>query len=690
MAGPTLDSANPPDLSVPPTGPGSKSPIDPGKGIAPTPIGGGKAPSPMGAPGRPANETPGLNPDDREAIEFLLEEINSIVDAGISNIKKIVIELLNSGWSEKRLKYLARLFEEPVKDFLKSLISLVIEHGIDKASGIIDKKLDKVEIEKYKSTKTREDNKKKYLGDDIAETSPLGAPPMGAPPMGVPPLGGPPKLSSTDVKRPDVNLYNNILRGGQMAKKLMIKGGALVEASTNPRAIVNNLLSLMRKAKTSVKSVEDLKIKYAGVQVIRKRAADDMMGGMGGGMGAPGGMDMGSPGEMDKPMGDESLPMEDEEGEGVLDEIKETIESIDEKVEEIADAVGAGEKALDEGLEESEDEESEDKGKELSDLDSGLAEAKELIPILKKASKEAKKFVEIVKVSGFPFEKKDKKEDKKEEKDEKKDKKEDKKEEKDEKKEKKSFITKEDLVKKVEARLKEIRAEKEANLYPFKNEIKSIPSVDNINAETARNQISTADKEIKGQPAKDKGYKTVNPPDALADLSYKEDKGTAGKKKVSFEVAERIRKHSMEDVSSKARCAVELAAQQQLKGLIEDPLKAALLTNMKEAGINEDLAKIIVHNAYIDGYEGSHKAIMEEAFETFMNKDIDDFVKVAKFVKEYKVADNNSVENVTSDESDSREKSASTVPIRGTKVSTDRRDDYKNYWKDVDRDRRGF
>jgi len=688
LAGPTLDSANPPDLSVPPTGPGSKSPIDPGKGIAPTPLGGGKAPSPMGAPGRPANETPGLDPDDREAIEFLLEEINSIADAGITNIKKIVNELLNSGWSEKRLKYLARLFEEPVKDFLKSLISLVIEHGIDKASDIIDKKLDKVEIEKYKSTKTREDNKKKYLGDDAIETPPLGAPPM--PPMGAPPLGGPPKLSSTDVKRPDVNLYNNILRGGQMAKKLMIKGGALVEASTNPRAIVNNLLSLMRKAKTSVKSVEDLKIKYAGVQVIRKRAADDMMGGMGGGMGAPGGMDMGAPGGLDKPMGDESLPMEseDEEGEGVLDEIKETIESIDGKVEEIADAVGAGEKALDEGLEESEDEESEDKGKELSDLDEEIAEAKELIPILKKASKEAKKFVETVKVSGFPFEKKDEKKDDK--KDEKKDEKEDKKDEKkDEKKEKKSFITKEDLVKKVEARLKEIRAEKEANLYPFKKEIKPIPSVDNINAETARNQISTADREIKGQPAKDKGYETINPSQAQADLSYKEDKGTAGKKKVSFEVAERIRKHSMEDVSSKARCAVELAAQQQLKGLIEDPLKSALLNNMKEAGINEDLAKIIVHNAYIDGYEGSHKAIMEEAFETFMNKDIDDFVKVAKFVKEYKVADNNSVENV-SNESDSREKSASTAPIRGTKVSTDRRDDYKNYWLDVDRDRRGF
>ena len=168
------------------------------------------------------------------------------------------------------------------------------------------------------------------------------------------------------------------------------------------------------------------------------------------------------------------------------------------------------------------------------------------------------------------------------------------------------------------------------------------------------------------------------------------DKGTAGEKKVSFEVAERIRKHSMEDVASKARCAVELAATQQLKGLIDDPLKTALLNTMKEAGINEDLAKDIIHNAYIDGYEGSHKAIMEEAFETFMNKDIDDFVKVAKFVKDYKIADNNSVENVTPEEPESREKSASTVPIRGTKVSTDRREDYKKYWNDVERDRRGF
>jgi hypothetical protein len=688
LAEPTLDSANPPSTAVPPTGPGSKSPIDPMKGNAPTPIGGGKAPSPMGAPGRPQNEVVGLKPEDREAIEFLLEEINSITDTGEKDNKIIINELLNRGWSEKRLKGLSRLFEQSLKDFLENLISLIVEHGIDRASDIIDKKLDKVEIKKYKITKRREDTKKKYLGDEAVEVPPLGGE---APPMMPPPLGGPPKLSSSnDLKRPDVNLYNNILRGGQMAKKLMIKGGALVEASTDPKAIVNNLLSLKRKAKAYVASIEDLKIKYAGVQVIRKKAIDDMMGGMGGGMG---GMD--APGGMDKPMDDESLPMgpeEDEKGDAVLDEIKETVESIDEKVEEIAESVGAGEKVLDEGLEEEGEEGEEEES--MKDLDDEIAEAKELIPVLKKASKEAKKFVETVKSAGFPFEKKeDKKEEKKDEKKEEKDeKKEDKKEEKkDEKKDEKKSITKEELVKRVEARLKEIRAEKEAQAtYPWKKEVKPIPKVDNINAETAKNQISTADKEIKGQPAKDKGYETINPSEAQADLSYKTDKGTAGQKKVSVEVAERIRKHSMEDVASKARCAVELAAQQQLKGLIDDPLKVAFLNNMKEAGINEDLAKIIVHNAYIDGYEGSHKAIMEEAFETFMNKDIDDFVKVAKFVKDYKVADNNSVENVTSEEPESREKSASTVPIRGSKVTSDRREDYKKYWNDVERDRRGF
>ena len=222
---------------------------------------------------------------------------------------------------------------------------------------------------------------------------------------------------------------------------------------------------------------------------------------------------------------------------------------------------------------------------------------------------------------------------------------------------------------------------------------------DNLHAYGTHPLIYLVNKALKGKPAKDNDNETNNPKDiADKDLPIKKDNGTKDIKKVSVEVAEKLRKHSMQDVESKAKLSVELAAQQQFKGLIPDPLREALLKNMKEAGVADDVADAIVHNAYLDGFEETHKVLRKEAFETFMAKDINDFVEVSKFVKAYQVDDLASVKNaevdtkVASDDASegSREKTASTVPLRGSKVSDVNKDSYKKFWQTVDRERRGF
>lgn len=700
MAGPTPDSAAPPLMGPPPSGPGSKTPMSPDAGMPP-PIGGGPPPSPMGMPGKPGalGDDPAKGLEDRDAIELLLEEISTLIEDKVVKDKEIVNRLLESGWSEKRFRGLSRLMKKPVKDFLKYIINAVKKLGLEKASSTVSKKLDDVDVNLLKKDKKKEEEKQKELGEgeDMGMMAP---PPMeGPPPMGGPPPPPPPKLSSLDINQPDVDLYKHILkRGEEMSKKILIKDGALVEASTDVKAIINNIVSITRKAKKNVASIEDLKLKYAGIVSIKKQAIDDLMGPeedpmdpMAGGAGD----------EMDIP---DDLS-DTEESDSVIDEIKTTVDKIDEGVDELLErGVEPGEGIMDGDIG-GEDE-------DLGSLSDKIEEASNrTIPILKKACKEARKFLaeETAKTAGGmpPWllgkgkdkdDKKDDKDDKDDKKkddkdDKKKDKKKDKKDDKDDKKkESTEILTKDDLVRRVESRLKELREEKEASLYPFKKEVKPIPKVDNINAENAKQMYSTVNSEIKGQPVRDKCDTTINSELGQADLSYVKDNGTKGQKRVSIEVAEKLRKQSMEDIQNKARCAVELAAQQQLKGLVEDPLKQALVDNMKEAGIDEETAINVVYNSYIDGFQGSHQAVIKEAFDTFMDKNIDDFVKVAKFVKDYEVNDMDSVENTKqaeeTEEPGEREKTAS-VPLRGSKVG-DRRDDYKDYWKDVERERRGF
>ena len=291
----------------------------------------------------------------------------------------------------------------------------------------------------------------------------------------------------------------------------------------------------------------------------------------------------------------------------------------------------------------------------------------------------------LMKGKGKKDGKDEKKDDKK--KDDKDDKKDDKKDKKDDKK--KASMDVEELIVQVRAKLDSIRTSKEAQSeYPFKEQIKPIPPVSNINQETAKQTISKVDSEIKRDPAKDKKDETLNMDGLTEDGTPGSDplgKSAKGQKKVSVEAAERVRQSSIEGVTDKARLAVELAARQQMKGLIDDPLKIALIKNMEEIGVSADIAAAVIHNAYIDGFEASHTAISKEAFDTFMDKDYDEFVKIAEFTKDFIVREA-SIAPVKVEE-DIIEKTASSLPLRSGRTDGSTSEKFKGYWQDVARRR---
>jgi hypothetical protein len=148
----------------------------------------------------------------------------------------------------------------------------------------------------------------------------------------------------------------------------------------------------------------------------------------------------------------------------------------------------------------------------------------------------------------------------------------------------------------------------------------------------------------------------------------------------------KIRK-SVSAAVDKARLSVELAARQQLKGLIDNPLKTAFVNNMVEYGVEKSAAEAIAHNAFIDGFEDAQKNVIKEAFETFMEKSFDDFVKVAEFTKNYTTkfaADEAVEETAPSTEGDApAEEMSATAALRGTPVKGDISDDFTGYWNDV-------
>lgn len=470
-----------------------------------------------------------------------------------------------------------------------------------------------------------------------------------------------------------------------MSKKIVINNGTLEEVSVEDSNVLNRLAQAIGRVKRSIKNYEDTNIRVAGIRALRA---------------AEFGLDT----DIEGPDADDAdMGMSDD------DVISDAVETIEDAAKEIKDAIGEGE-----GLADEAEGEIAGGGKgadEMIKLTMVVNMARDVIANAKTFLKSIRNKESVAGIkgkiesgegsgkamdiamgkSGPKGDKKDKgyKKDKGEKKEDTKD---DSKEKEDtasveageEAKEEKKSSDSNDLVRKIKARLQQLREEKEANLYPFKDLAGAAAKVDNTNAETAKKTISTVNSEIKKQPVKDKAYPTINQDGALKDLPVKsEGKNTSGKS-VSLKAAEKIRQHSVENAVNKARLSVELASQQQLKGLIADPLKEALVKNLSDVGISEDAAKAIVHNAYIDAYEDSHKAIIKEAFDTFINKDLNDFVNVAKFVKNYTVRE---ADEAVSEETRQKEASDESVALRPSQV--DKKQIYKDYWTSVAKERIG-
>jgi hypothetical protein len=696
-----MDSAGKPELSeipalhtTPTSGVGSKIPPDPSK-LGPTPPSGdaGKIPKPTGAPGAPpiggigGAGTPGgakppvpeqKSPEEQlneESVTSLKRDINKIMKLdNVKDVDTLIDSLLEQGWRPDRLLDLIEYRD----------LNDVQELFHDVLSGKAEQ--------------------------DIKETSESDQLPVGAEPAE-------PSLNEKSEKKPDnditgvnpikANSNINMKRSAIMTKKIQLKDGTLeiVEASDASK-IIEGISSSRRRISSLLNNYNEAVIKKAGLEALSKEGPGEDFGG---------GLD---------------LPMEipgsgpEDNLEGIISKLKDAIQELvewlgkgkdikdDEELpkkdfDDLEDEMDKGEKTLgglkDKGpfaKKDKEDKEDKDEDKEDEDED------KEKPPIAANEKATTKESVAGDKKpeKGDPMKvtmgEKGSKGDKKV-KDEKKTSEnveettkiaEDDKEEScptsSEDEDKEASAT--DLLARIQTRLAEIQ--KEAQLYPFKDLNKQ--QVDNINAQTAKDQASTINSEIKGQPAKDKLNPTIHP-DKL-DTKLKAQKG-----KVSVEVAEKIRQHSVQNAVDKAKLSVELAAQQQLKGLIENPLRKSIVAAFTEYGVDAQVAEDITYNAFIDSYEESQKFVMKEAFETFMEKDIEDFIKVAQFVKDFRDDKKSSdpvEENKTksaSNESEtqgSREKTASVQgsPLRGTQVGKDKKEDYRKYWEDVSRERRGY
>ena len=711
-----MDSAGSPALSeipalhtTPTSGPGSKTPPDPSK-LGPTPATGegGKIPKPAGSAGAPPIPVAGgiggagapkppvpdqKSPEEQlneESVTSLRRDINKIMKVdNVNDLDTLVDSLLEQGWRPDRLQDLIEYRDvEDIQELFQDVLSGNAEKEIKEQD----------EIQQSPDAGLQDKN------------TPVNTQPVTSPPNIKPEKKPDNDITGVNPVKASSNI--NMKRSGIMSKQIKLKDGTLEVVETSKASeVVEGISSARRKISSLIDEYQEAIIRKAGLEALGKGMPgmgpeDDMGGGLDLPMDIPG-----------KEPGDDL--------EGIVGKLKDAIQALvdwlgkgkDLKKDEdlpkddfdsLEDEMDKGEKTLG-GLknkgpfakkdkEEKEDEEKDEKD-EMEDKKPPIAanekaSTKEAASGDKKPGKGSQEAMDVTMGKKGPKGDKKMKEEKKAtvEEDLERTASEDEEEscsassETEDEKE----VNASDLLTKIQERVGELK--KEAQLYPFKDLNKQ--QVDNINAQNAKDQASTINSEIKQQPAKDKMDARIHP-DGL-NTNLKAQKG-----KVSVEVAERIRQHSIQNTIDKAKLSVELAAQQQLKGLIDNPLRKAIVAAFTEYGVDARVAEDITYNAFIDSYEQAQTLIMKEAFETFMNKDLDDFVKVAKFVKDYSIKEASQAPvqeedkksaSVESNSQDSREKTASMqgAPLRGTQTSYDRKEDYRKYWEDVSRERRGY
>lgn len=231
------------------------------------------------------------------------------------------------------------------------------------------------------------------------------------------------------------------------------------------------------------------------------------------------------------------------------------------------------------------------------------------------------------------------------------------------------------VVEKVKARVEDLA--KQAQLYPFKDLNKQ--NQEDVNKETAEAQAKEINKDLQSGEMtvdKTKGYLGVN-----RDPKVNESVKSAGDETISIKQAMRLKRNAVDEAIAKAKLSIELASMQQLKGLIENPLKDALVSHIVQAGASEELAKAIVHNAFIEGYEKSQRKVMAEAFDTFMKKSIEDFTKVAEFTQKFSGELETTVKSADELEQKEARYASESAPLRGSQVSVNPSNTYRNFWR---------
>jgi len=443
---------------------------------------------------------------------------------------------------------------------------------------------------------------------------------------------------SSDVDSKD----NNSFRGSSMNKKIRLKDGEFeVVASENKQlqTAQTNLTNSIRKVKASINTYNDSKIYEAGTKALKSAKKSF------------------------------KFKKSEEEAKGdVADALRELAESISAAMEVISDLgvdITPEDMATTDGLLDSaEDIMGEGSAILDDDIEEDFAEDSE-------SGEEEVSIEEISdeKAASTNQEKKAEEEDKKEE---------DKKEEDEEKSATEETPFKEKSAKEILQAIKnkvaeyKNAAEKSQTGYPYEDKLKqkvddpSFKKVD-IPSEATKDKLSP---KLRGEADAEN----------LKATSKKASEFDPELEVIDVATADRIRDHHVTAAFNKAKVAVELASQQQLKELIDNPLKEALVSNLKEYGIDGYDAQALVHNAFIEGFEKAQEVILKEAFETFINKDINDFQKIAQFVKNYEVKLATDVD--TPHEVETKTASDSSVSLKGAPVKGNDRSEYKGYWED--------
>lgn len=235
---------------------------------------------------------------------------------------------------------------------------------------------------------------------------------------------------------------------------------------------------------------------------------------------------------------------------------------------------------------------------------------------------------------------------------------------------------------------------KEANLYPFKDLNKQ--EQEGRNGDDSKSQISEIDTDMKsGEMTKDKkdGFLGQNRDkgnqinDPGMDVS-KEYNKAAAEELITRKEAAVSRKKSVDEALAKARMAMETASVQQLKGLLESPLKESIVKELVVAGMDPNTATAIVHNAFVENYEPSQRIVINEAFDTLAKQGLDEFAKVSQFTKTYagefsaSVEDGNQVKTA---------QDKSSVNLRGSRVDNSNNGfDYLDFWCTTYAEQRGI